>query len=149
MAVSSQRLQYTQWEKVESSPGAQAQHTVPAANSIAPRVTPGYLHGQLVRSSFKKQLTLVQALLHGFIIVTLVLGLMQAVRAVGAGGLKLVDLLQKQPLSQAYYQDVVDTQQTYTLEIQRLSTETGVEELARNQLNYVGPKEVLVRYYPD
>jgi cell division protein FtsB len=79
--------------------------------------------------------------------IALLLIALQVVRSVVQQSLQLVQLLNNTPALHAMYTQAQDKRLHLKDDLHRYQDMAGVEELARNNLDMVGPGEVLVRLF--
>lgn len=105
----------------------------------------GYLHVQRVQSRFRKHAPIVQYTVYSLILLAVVFGLFQAVRAIAYDTYKLSVLLGQRTTIDQYHRETLAENTLLKEKIAIYSSTAGIEELARNNLEMVGPDEVLVR----
>lgn len=98
-----------------------------------------------VRSRFKKQLRPVSIGVNLMIVGAVVCVLLQGIRAVTVGIYKMSVLAHSQAVVEQHYETSVEKNQALKEKIRRYSSKDGIEELARNYLQMVGQREILVR----
>ena len=81
------------------------------------------------------------------VILALLFATGQSLRAIGTSVYKIETLLQKTPIVERYYQKATQENQSLKTQIKRYTSKAGIEELARNNLDMVGPGDILVRLY--
>lgn len=112
---------------------------------MRPRVSESYLHVQRVQSRFRKHAPVIQYAVYSLILLAIVFGLFQAVRAIAYDTYKLSILLGQRATLDQYHRETLAENTLLKEKIAIYSSAAGIEELARNNLEMVGPDEVLVR----
>lgn len=100
----------------------------------------------ITRSRNKKQTTRHEYLLYILINAALIFGLVQCVRALVNDGLHLSLLMNSQVSVQKLFNQTRHDNQVLQNKIQVYSSQSGIEELARNYLNMVNENELPVRF---
>lgn len=111
------------------------------------RVTPAYLHGQVIQASFNQHSKKLQLVLHGVVLALMLLACIQLVRTVATMSMRWIGSESKYPQAVALYQDAQRKQHHYIHQTNLYKTSEGIEALARNQLNYAAPGEVVIRLH--
>jgi cell division protein FtsB len=96
---------------------------------------------------FPRRTTRLDAFYKLCIVLALVFGVVQAGRSVLSGMWKLTILMKNKPVIEEYHQAMVKERQSLLDHIARYSSNSGIEELARNNLGLVGKDEILVRIH--
>jgi hypothetical protein len=93
----------------------------------------------------RKHISPAQWICSSFILLALLFGLAQSARAAISHVMKIGVLLSHQNTVQDYYQQALHENRSLRYAISRYTSPDGVEELARNKLQWVGEGEILVR----
>ena len=110
-----------------------------------PRVTQVYFQVKQVQSRYQKHVSRFQYLLHCCVVMALFICFIQGVRTLGMGLYQMVVLSHHQSAMADSFASTQKENTSLREQIHAFSSNEGIEELARNNLQMIGEDEVLVQ----
>jgi cell division protein FtsB len=110
-----------------------------------PRVTQVYFQVKQVQSRYQKHVSRFQYVLHCCVLLALFICLVQCIRTLGMGLYQMMVLSHHQSAMADSFANTQKENTSLREQIHAFSSNEGIEELARNNLQMIGKDEVLVQ----
>ncbi|MBY0449291.1 MAG: septum formation initiator family protein [Cyanobacteria bacterium] len=110
-----------------------------------PRVTQVYFQVKQVQSRYQKHVSRFQYILHCCVVLALFISFVQGIRTLGMGLYQMVVLSHHQSAMADSFAHTQKENTSLREQIHAFSSNEGIEELARNNLQMIGEDEVLVQ----